>query len=91
MSDPEKLKNNSEEHDRFDSTPPDNKLESSGSKGFKEKMVGKITGTTGNKLDESDISLSESIRICVYGSLYSRYCWSIYIIWSSSVSNPRRV
>lgn len=63
MSDPEKLKNNSEEHDRFDSTPPDNKLESSGSKGFKEKMVGKITGTTGNKLDESDISLSESIRI----------------------------
>jgi hypothetical protein len=43
MSDPEKLKNNSEEHDRFDSTAPDNKPESSGIKGFKEKMVGKIT------------------------------------------------
>lgn len=62
MSDPEKLKNNDEEHYNFDSTTS-KKSESSGITGFKEKIVGKITGTTGSKLDETDISLSESIRI----------------------------
>lgn len=63
MSDPEKLKNNNEEDNKFDSSTTDNKLESTGIKGFKEKMVDKITGTSSSKLDESDISLSESIRI----------------------------
>lgn len=58
MSDPEKLKNNDEEHYNFDSTTS-KKSESSGITGFKEKIVGKITGAT----DETDISLSESIRI----------------------------
>jgi hypothetical protein len=63
MNDPEKLKNNNEEDNKFDSSTTDNKLESTGIKGFKEKMVDKITGTSSSKLDESDISLSESIRI----------------------------
>ena len=63
MSDPEKLKNNNEEDNKFESSTTDNKLESTGIKGFKEKMVDKITGTSAGKLDESDISLSESIRI----------------------------
>lgn len=63
MSDPEKLKNNSKEDHKFDSSTTDNKLESTGIKGFKEKMVDKITGTSASKLDESDIYLSESIRI----------------------------
>jgi hypothetical protein len=63
MSDPEKLKNNNEEDNKFESSTTDNKLESTGIKGFKEKMVDKITGTSASKLDESDISLSESIRI----------------------------
>lgn len=62
MSDPEKLKNNDEEHYNFDSTTS-KKSESSGITGFKEKIVGKITGTTDSKLDETDISFSESIRI----------------------------
>lgn len=62
MSDPEKLKNNDEEHYNFDSTTS-KKSESSGITGFKEKIVGKITGTTDSKLDETDVSLSESIRI----------------------------
>jgi len=63
MSDPEKLKNNNEEDNKFDSSTTDKKLESSGIKGFKEKMVDKLTGTSASKLEESDISLSESIRI----------------------------
>jgi hypothetical protein len=63
MSDPENLKNNNEEDNKFDSSTTDNKLESKGIKGFKDKMVDKITGTSASKLDESDISLSESIRI----------------------------
>lgn len=63
MSDPKKLKNNNEEDNKFDSSTTDKKLESSGIKGFKEKMVDKLTGTSASKLEESDISLSESIRI----------------------------
>ena len=63
MSDPEKLKNNNEEDNKFDSSTTDKTVESSGIKGFKEKMVDKLTGTSASKLEESDISLSESIRI----------------------------
>ena len=63
MSDPENLKNNNEEDNKFDSSTTDHKLESKGIKSFKEKMVDKLTGTSASKLDESDISLSESIRI----------------------------
>ena len=59
MSDPEKLKNNNEGHPNYDLTNTKKKSEASGITGFKERIVGKITGTT----DESDISLSESIRI----------------------------
>jgi hypothetical protein len=57
MSDPEKLKNNNEEDNKFDSSTTDKKLESSGIKGFKEKMVDKLTGTSASKLEESDISI----------------------------------
>ena len=65
MSDPEKLKNNNEEHNNFDSTDTDTskKSESSSITGFKQKIVGKITGTSDSKMDEKDVSLSESIRI----------------------------
>ena len=65
MSDPEKLKNNNEEHNNFDSTDTDTskKSESSSITGFKQKIVGKITGTSDSKMDENDVSLSESIRI----------------------------
>jgi hypothetical protein len=63
MSEPEKLKDNNEEHYNLDSTNTNEKSESSGVTGFKEKIVGKITGTIDSKLEESDVSLSESIRI----------------------------
>jgi hypothetical protein len=63
MSEPEKLKNSNEEHSKFDSTESNKKSEPSGITGFKDKIVGKITGTTDGKSDESDVSLSESIRI----------------------------
>ena len=62
MSDPEKLKNTNQEHNNFDSTT-NKKSEPSGITSFKEKIVGKIAGTTDSRLDESDVSLSESIRI----------------------------
>lgn len=65
MSDPEKLKNNNEEHHNFDSTDTNTseKSESTGITGFKQKIVGKITGATDSKMDEGDVSQSESIRI----------------------------
>jgi hypothetical protein len=63
MSEPEKLKNSNVEHGKFDSTESIKKSEPSAITGFKEKVVGKITGTTDSKSDESDVSLSESIRI----------------------------
>lgn len=65
MSDPEKLKNYDEEPHSLDSTGSDTskKSESVGITGFKEKIVGKITGATDSKMDGSDVSLSESIRI----------------------------
>jgi hypothetical protein len=63
MSDPEKLKNDNEEQPNYDLTNTKKKSEGSGITSFKERIVGKITGTTDSKLDESDISLSESIRI----------------------------
>ena len=59
MSDPERLKNDNEEHPNYDLTSTKKKSEASGIIGFKERFVDKITGTT----DGSDISLSESIRI----------------------------
>ena len=63
MSEPEKLKNSNVEHSKFDSTESTKKSEPSAITGFKEKVVGKITGTTDSKSDETDVSLSESIRI----------------------------
>jgi hypothetical protein len=63
MSEPEKLKNSNVEHSKFDSTESIKKSEPSAITGFKEKVVGKITGMTDSKSDESDVSLSESIRI----------------------------
>ena len=45
MSEPEKLKNSNEEHIKFDSTESNKKSEPSGITGFKDKIVGKITGT----------------------------------------------
>jgi hypothetical protein len=65
MSDPEKFKNTNEEHYSSNSTDTNTskKSESSGVTGFKEKIVGNITGTRDTKMDQSDVSLSESIRI----------------------------
>ena len=65
MSDPEKLKNNDIESHSLDPTDSNisKKSESPGIVGFKEKIVGKITGATDNKMDGNDVSLSESIRI----------------------------
>jgi hypothetical protein len=64
MSDPEKLNNDVESHS-FDPTDSNTskKSESQGIVGFKEKIVGKITGATDNKMEVNDVSLSESIRI----------------------------
>ena len=65
MSDPEKFKNTNEEHYSSNSTDTNTskKSESSGVTGLKEKIVGSITGTRDTKMDQSDVSLSESIRI----------------------------
>lgn len=63
MSDPEKLRDDIEKSPESDLVEANKKPEISGVMGFKNRIVGKITGTTDNNLDETDISLSESIRI----------------------------
>ena len=63
MSDAERLKNDNNESTDSHLADASKKPDASGVKGFKEKIVGKITGTADDNLDETDISLSESIRI----------------------------
>lgn len=63
MSDSEKLKNDNEKSSDSDLVDANKKSDASSVMGFKERIVGKITGTSDINLDETDISLSESIRI----------------------------
>jgi hypothetical protein len=63
MSDANKLKNNNEESSNYNSTDTSKKSEASGITDFKERIVGNITGITDSKIDEGDISFSESVRI----------------------------
>lgn len=63
MSDPEKLKDDNEKTLESDLDETNKKPTTSGATGLKDRIIGKITGTADNNLDEGDISLSESIRI----------------------------
>ena len=86
MSEPEKLKNSNEEHSKFDSTESNKKSEPSGITGFKDKIVGKITGTTDGKSDES-IRISNNIRMILLG-LFALigFIILVFAIFTASVS-----
>ena len=59
MTDQEKPKEIIEERHYFDSNDPSRGFESASKSGFKDKIVGKITSTTLNKVEENNVSLPE--------------------------------
>lgn len=70
MTDQEKPKEIIEERHYFDSNDPSKGFESASKSGFKDKIVGKITSTTLNKVEENNVSLPEgsnNIRTILMG------------------------
>lgn len=70
MTDQEKPKEIIEERHYFDSNDPSRGFESASKSGFKDKIVGKITSTTLNKVEENNVSLPEgsnNIRTILMG------------------------